>query len=383
MKKIMVKRMNKNILIFTGYFLPHLGGIERYIDNFMKQIVKLGYHPILVTSNHDNLKEKEEINGVIIYRIPIYNLFKKRYPIPKHNKTLKRILKELEEYKFSAIIVNTRFHLTSHIGANYGRKHNIPVYLIEHGSNFVTLDNKFLDFFANRYEKFLTWKIKNKIKAFYGVSKSCSEWLKKLKINSSGVWYNSIEYNLPLPKRKEHKDVVFIYAGRLIKQKGVINILNAFSKLEKEYNNIHLYIAGDGPEFNDYTTKFKSKKIDFLGKIDFKTLLNYYSKSDILLYPPLWPEGLPTSILEAGLMRCCVIATNQGGIKEIIENGKNGIIVNPDSESLYNAMKELIKDNNLLKKYANEINKTIKIKFSWENTSKKILGDIYGKQKNK
>ena len=83
--------------------------------------------------------------------ITIFNIFKNRYPIPKYNSEYKRILKKLEEYKIESIIVNTRFHLTSHIGAKYGKKNNIPVYLIEHGSNYVTLDNNFIDFFVVCY----------------------------------------------------------------------------------------------------------------------------------------------------------------------------------------------------------------------------------------
>lgn len=366
---------NKNILIFTGYFLPHLGGIERYIDNLMNQFLKEGYNPVLVTSNHDNLPREEIINGIKIFRIPIWNLFKNRYPIPKYNKVQKDILKKLDSYKFQAVIVNTRFHLTSHIGANYGKKNNIPVYLIEHGSNYVTLDNKFVDFFANRYEDFLTWKIKGKIKGFYGVSKSCNNWLKHFKIKAAGVWYNSIKFNQILPEKQRSDTINFLYAGRLIKQKGVLNILNAFSKLEKKYENIHLFIAGDGPEKNSYIDNYKNEKIDFLGKLDYEELLKYYAKTDIFLYPPLWPEGLPTSILEAGLMECAVIATNQGGITEVI-NDNNGIIVDGDEDSLYDAMEKLITNSKLRNKLSKQLKNDIKDNFSWELTAKKVLKDL-------
>ena len=366
----------KYIAVFSGYYYPHLGGIERYIDNMMNQFIKLGYTPILITSNYCNLKEEEDINGMKILRIPIFNIFKNRYPIPKYNSEYKRILKKLEEYKIESIIVNTRFHLTSHIGAKYGKKNNIPVYLIEHGSNYVTLDNKFIDFFANRYEDFLTWKIKKKIKGFYGVSNACSTWLKKLKIEASGTWYNSIDINQNLPKKVKHKTINFMYAGRLIKQKGVNNILIAFEKLSKKYDNIHLFIAGDGPEFLDYKNNFKNKNIEFLGKLEYKTLLKYFSKTDVFLYPPLWPEGLPTSILEAGLMSCAVIGTNQGGITEIIKDQSNGIIVDNTMESLYLAMEKLILDSELREKYSNELHKTIENDFSWDVTAKKIINDI-------
>ncbi len=366
----------KTIAVFSGYFYPHLGGIERYVDNMMKQFVSLGYQVILVTSNHDNLKEEEEVGGVKIYRLPVFNTFKHRYPIPRYNKRQKEIIRKLDDYKIDSIIVNTRFHLTSHVGAKYGKKHNIPVFLIEHGSNYVTLDNKFIDFFANRYEDFLTWKIKNKIRGFYGVSKACSTWLIKFGIKASGVWYNSIDDKQPLPRKVHDKTVNFLYAGRLLKQKGVNNVLQAFSNLEKEHNNIHLYIAGDGPLYNEYKAKYKSSSITFLGKLDYQTLLKYYAKTDVFLYPPLWPEGLPTSILEAGLMNCAVIGTNQGGIKEIIKDGENGMIVRETRPALQSAMEALIRDEQMRKKYATGLKNTIKSEFSWEVTAKQILNDM-------
>lgn len=371
-----MKNNNKYIAIFSGYISPHLGGIERYVANMVKEFEKLGYKSILVTSNYNNSSEYEEKDNTLIFRLPVYNIFKNRYPIIKNSKKTKELIKKLDNYNIFSIIINTRFHLTSHVGAKYGKKHNIPVYLIEHGSNYVTLDNKFIDFFANRYEDFLTFKIKNKVTGFYGVSDACSTWLKNFKINSSGVWYNSIDTDQKLPKKVKHNSINFLYAGRLIKQKGVENILNAFSKLSKKYKNISLYIAGDGPELEEYVKKFNNENITFLGKLSYKELLNYYAKTDIFLYPPLWPEGLPTSILEAGLMKCAVIGTAQGGIKEIIDDKKNGIIVDADVDSLYKSMKKLIDNRDLLNKYSNEIYKTVQEKFSWHVTSKKILSDL-------
>ena len=218
--------------------------------------------------------------------------------------------------------------------------------------------------------------LKKKVKDFYGVSDACGNWLKKFNIKSAGTWYNSIDYNQEKPSRKPHKNINFMYAGRILKQKGVKNILDSFNDLEKKYDNIHLFIAGNGPELEIYKEKYESENIEFLGKLEYKELLNYYAKTDVFLYPPLWPEGLPTSILEAGLMKCAVIGTDQGGIKEIIVNGKNGVIIKQTKNAIQVAMENLINDKNLIKKYATDLNKTIKYKFSWENTAKKILRDM-------
>lgn len=365
----------KNILIFSGYHLPHLGGIERYTDNLSKEFKNDGIKVKIISSNYDNLKHYENINDIENYRIPIFNLFKSRYPIPKKNKEYKIIIKELEKEKYDAIIVNTRFHLTSMIGAKYGKKHNIPVFLIEHGSEHLTIDNKILDFFGAIYEHLLTSFIKKYVNYYYGVSKEACEWQKHFGISSNGVWYNSINnfYNQTITK--SNKKVIITYAGRILKQKGIYELLETFIKLEKKYKNIELHIAGDGNQLEIMKEKYKNKKIIFEGKLTFDNLIELYKKTNIFVYAPLWPEGLPTSILEAGHMKCACIGSPQGGIKEIIEHKKNGILVS-NQEELEESINLLINDEKLREKYSEEIYKTISNKFIWKNTVKKIESDI-------
>lgn len=366
----------KTVAIFSAYVPPHLGGIERYIDNLSKELLNLGVRPIIVTSNFNNEIAKEIKNGILIIRLPVYKLFKNRYPIVNMNSNARKLLKELNNYSIDAIIVNTRFHLTSHIGADYGEKHNIPVYLIEHGSNYVTLDNKFIDFFANRYEDFLTWRLKKKVKGFYGVSKSCAKWLENFGIVASGTWYNSIDCDQTIPLREHHDGITFLYAGRLIKQKGVENILESYKYLKEKYDSIYLTIAGDGPEFEIYKDKYEKIGVVFTGKLNYEELKKQYSKTDVFLYPPLWPEGLPTSILESGLMGCAVIGTPMGGITEILNDHVNGLIVGPELISLRNGMEELINNSELRNRLATELYKTVTTKFSWKETAKQVIKDI-------
>lgn len=371
----MIKKGIKYILIFSAYIPPHVGGVERYTFNLAKYLLKYGYSVIIVTSNYGNDDSFENKDGVIVIRLPIYNMFKNRYPIIRFNKKFKKLLNKLNDFNIVSVIVNTRFYFTSHIGVWYANKKNIPVYLIEHGSNYVTVNNKFIDFFANRYEDIVTFCLKNKVNGFYGVSDACGMWLNNFRIQSSGTWYNSIEFNENVVKKKEHDEVNFLYAGRIIKQKGVYNILSAFNNLAKKYDYIHLYIAGDGIELENYKKNFFHNRIHFLGKLDYNELFSYYSICDIFLYPPLWKEGLPTSILEAGMMKCAVIATDQGGINEIIKNDVNGIMIDNITD-LENKMEKLILNDEDRRKLADNLFITIKKKFSWDVTTKKILKDI-------
>ena len=364
------------VAVFCAFIPPFLGGIERYVDNLTRQFVKMGVKPVIVTSNFNQSADYETINGVDIIRLPAYSLFLNRYPIFRLNRKYHTQMARLENYNIDAIIVNTRFHLTSHIGANYGYHRHIPVYLIEHGSNYVTLNNRFVDFFANRYEDFLTWRIKKRVTKFYGVSEACNQWLKHFHIESSGVWYNSIDCDQKVPERKEHSGIRLLYAGRLIKQKGVENILNAFEILSSEYSDLTLTIAGDGPEMESYQTRFNQDNIHFVGKLNFQQLLAEYAQTDIFLYPPLWPEGLPTSVLEAGLMKCCVIGTPMGGLKEIIKDQENGLMTGTSMESLLGSIRKIINNSNLITELGEHLHYTVVTKFSWSNTAAEVIKEI-------
>ena len=371
---------NETIVFFSGYHIPHLGGIERYTDNLGKQLINSGYNVIVVTSNYDNLKDEEDINGLKIIRIPIYNIFTNRYPIPKKNRKLKQLLAKLDNYDIKAIIVNTRFHLTSLVGAKYGKKHHIPVFQIEHGSQHLTVDNKVLDFFGLIYEHLLTIKVKRYINYSYGVSEGACEWLKHFKINPNGVWYNSInEFGLDVPKEKNGKILNITYAGRILKQKGLNRLIDSFIKLKKD--NTRLYIAGDGNLLPSLKEKYKDyKNIIFLGKLNFEELTKLYAKTDIFVYAPIWPEGLPTGILEAGYMKCAVIASPYGGTKEIIEDKKNGIMIENEDE-LYESLDLLLNNKELRLKYSEALYETVNEKFLWSGTAKKIVSDIDEKTK--
>lgn len=376
-----MSKKKETIVFFSGYHLPHLGGIERYTENLGQELLKKGYDVIVVTSKYIDLPDEETINGIRIIRLPIYNVFTNRYPIPKKNNKYKELMKKLDNLKIKAIIVNTRFHLTSLVGAKYGKKHNIPVFQVEHGSGHLTIDNKILDFFGLIYEHILTIYIKRYIDYSYGVSLEASNWLKHFKINPSGVWYNSIKPFGEKLKLDKNNDIINItYAGRVLKQKGLNRLIDSFIKLNN--NKTKLFIAGDGNLLPQLKKEYeKNDNVVFLGKLNFDDLIKLYAKTDIFVYAPIWPEGLPTGILEAGYMKCSVIASPLGGTKEIIEDKKNGIMINDNTE-MYEALKLLIEDTNLRKKYSEALYNTVLAKFMWSTTSDIIINDINKKRKN-
>lgn len=158
----------KTIAFFSGYYLPHTGGVERYVYNIATRLQKQGIRVIIVTTKHNKqLPSIEQTEDAKIYRLPIYQLFSARYPIIKKNKEYRNLIKQLKNEKIEYCILNARFWLTSLVGAKFSKQQQIPNCLVEHGSSHFTVYNKILDFFGEKYEHWLTNQIKKYVTDFY------------------------------------------------------------------------------------------------------------------------------------------------------------------------------------------------------------------------
>jgi len=376
--------MKKKIGIFCGYYVPHLGGVERYTDKLSSALQKLGYEVVIVTSNHDQLAGREVIDGKTVYRLPIHNVAKNRYPIPKVDSEYKDLLRQIRAEGIDYFILNTRFHLTSLVGARLGKRSGKLVLLIEHGTDHFTVGNPLLDRVGLVYEHALTWLLKRYVDGFYGVSRNCAIWLKHFSIRANGVFYNAIDMADQkavqdyYADRYAKEEVIITYAGRLIKEKGVLNLLDAFMELRRKHPALplRLVIAGNGDLLKDIQRDYADKSIDVLGKIDFKHVLALFKRTDIFAHPALYPEGLPTVLLEAGLMSCALVATPRGGTEEVIVDGQHGIIVDGSKESLQQAIYELAVDPKKRKTLARNVKSRIERVFNWDTVAEEVDKEI-------
>ncbi len=243
----------KKIAIFTGYYLPHVGGVERYTYHLASELSKHGYKVFIITCRYDNsLKEVEETKEAVIYRLPTYSFFVNRHPILKFNKKQKKLIKEIQKENIDFCVFQTRFWSTTMQGGVFSRRNKIPSILIEHGTSHFTQDNKIIETLGAWYEHFLTSIVKTFNKDFYGVSNECVKWLEHFKIVSKGVLYNSIdtqEYDEYKNKKYElaidENKIKIVFVGRVIQNKGICELVEAYKNLKKNYD-ISLIIAGDG-----------------------------------------------------------------------------------------------------------------------------------------
>ena len=160
-----------------------------------------------------------------------------------------------------------------------------------------------------------------------------------------------------------------IFAGRLSKEKGIDNMLQAAKSLPPKY---HLLILGSGPE-EKKVQKIANEKtnVHYLGYQSKQNTISLIRGSDLLIQPSL-VEGMSSTLLEAMGCGTCIIATNVGGNSEIIENNKTGILIEPN-----NSEKLLDKISNLLVKKEKRINLATEARKSVEKYNWKRVGQLY------
>lgn len=140
----------------------------------------------------------------------------------------------------------------------------------------------------------------------------------------------------------------FLYVGRIVSDKGVNELVDAFGKLHALNPHCRLVLVGKMEENLDPLKPSTLKKIlavkgiRAVGEKRNDELIAWYAASDCFVLPS-YREGFPNTVLEAGAMGLPSIVTDINGSREIVENGKNGIIIPPkDENALIEAMQQML-----------------------------------------
>ena len=347
--------MHKEIGIFAAHYLPHMGGVENYTYHLSQHLIKHGYRVTVITSNTDNLSEQECVDNVNILRIPSYNCIHGRYPIMKINQAGKAVRKKVKQLKFDFVIVNSRFYIHSLYGTAIAKRMQSPCIVIEHGTSHLTVHNAILDTLGGIYEHVLTLLIKRNCREYYAVSSTAAQWLSHFHIQAKGILHNAIEMNdidhynaKPVCNYRDKykiKDsaIIITFTGRLVQEKGISALVEAFKMLLKKYGSIYLMIAGDG-ELQEELSKQANDHIILLGRLSFAEVISLLKTSNIFCLPSD-SEGFSTSILEAGACSNYIVATNTGGIHEILLDEDYGVILKSNGVSdIYEGLNRVLKN---------------------------------------
>ena len=199
-----------------------------------------------------------------------------------------------------------------------------------------------------------------------------------------GFFKNSKQFVIPIgmthdkdARPKQNSGREFLFIGRIIKDKGPQIAIEAFKKIKNE--NVRLHIIGKGFHLESIKRIANGdQRIIFHGFVQNVDLDQIFKRCSYVIFPSLWYENFPLIINEVMNKGFPVIASDIGGIPELVIDGHNGFLFKTgDVDSLYHILKKLVDDNETLYKLSMNAIESSK-KYSLDEHTKSIL-EVYSK----
>ena len=360
----------------------NFGGAQRYVYDLATSLPKDKFEVVVACGEGVILKEKLKEKNVRVIELVSSQ---RDINISKDIKAFFEILKIIKQEKPDVIHLNSS--KIGGLGALAGRVAKVPkIIFTGHGWAF----NENRNFLSKIIILFLHWLTVMLCHTTVAVSEKAKKDIACLPFIKSKITfiYNGIS-DFDLTPKEEAREIltgknpstssgqaIIFSISELHKNKGIDVALKAISLLPKEVKEKIIYcVAGSGEEKENLEKLTKELGIENLVRLlvfmpEAKKLL---SGSDIFLLPSR-TEAFPYVILEAGMAGLPIIATNVGGIPEVIHDMQNGILVHPrNSKEIAEAILYLLDHPKKQKEFGAEIHKTISNFFSLEKMLKETI----------
>jgi glycosyltransferase involved in cell wall biosynthesis len=340
------------ILFWSQEFLPSLGGVEIYTKNLAAGLIRAGHQVRVISGRHGpDQPDHEFIDGVEVFRFPFHRA------LSKHDLTLIGLIGSSVlacKRDFSADL--THINLTDASPFFYWR-HRDPQ------DRHILVVHYPLDKLANGTG--LVSQLSATASANVAISNFMAQHLgEKLGRPPSDfvlIPNGANERVFRAPARTGARDgSTFLFAGRLTKEKGLFVLLDAIAKLVRDGRDVRVKLAGRGPDEENLKRAIDERKLvdnfSLMGKLSQPELAEFFDTGTALVLPSLFQEPAPLIIVEAALCGLPAIASNLGGIPEIIENGISGLLFKPGSaDDLANKIALLLDDPTLVERLGNGV----------------------------
>ena len=318
-----------NILYWTPIFWPDIGGIELITLRLIESMKKRGHEIVVLTSHGRFITEDiSNLNGICIHRFPMVSSL--------YNNDLRQLLKIQKEIlkikdEFRPDIEHLNFGGPVPMGFFYLRtaKTNSPP-LIVSLHNFLPLLPTIKKTITRRLVLLSSWTT--------GVSEAILENASKIVpeiSNRSSVIHNGLTIpTLPhIPIQFDPPKLLCI--GRVTREKGFDLAIKVFKKLLLLFPKARLIIVGDGLARHDLELQVKEldleSAVEFFGWVSHEKIPSLIDMATIVLMPSRWQEPFGLVALQAAQRARPVIATNIGGLPEVVIHEKTGLLFEKDN----------------------------------------------------
>ena len=368
------------ILQVIPYFTPRRGGDVNICYNLSKQLVNRGHEVIIITTDFEF--DEEYAKSLVNVRIIPFKVIA-RIGLFLISPSMKKWLKN-EIRNYNVIHLHNLQSYQNNLVYRYTKKYGVSYVLQAHGLDPKRLEEDTLKKWYNWVWGYGILKDASKVIA---LTKTEAEKYKKMSVDKDKVEIVSngidlLEYE-NLPKEGEFRgkyeikdeEKIILYLGRIHEIKGIGLLVEAFSDLIKEMDDIRLLIVG--PDYGYLSTLQESiqklkieEKVLFTGPLYGKEKLKAYIDADAYVLPSTY-EGFPTTVLEACACGTPVIITDQCGITDIVDS-KVGYVVAYDKDRLRDAIFKILSDGGLRRRFGEEGKRLVGAEFGWDDVVRKV-----------
>lgn len=361
----------KRILFYTD--TPLLGGAENQMYLLAKFLPKDKYAVTLACASRASLNpwcQKFMELGIPVIRLKVFHKHD-----PRHFLYLKKLLPEFDIM---------HMHVWNPASCRYGflATKKTPLVITEH-------DPFPLNGVKGWFKKKLMKRVQRIIVASEAAKQLVLEqeesWDPLITVIPNGIDIETWREQAHIPNRNEFRRIhfnalpngkVILCVAELSPRKGQKYLIEAVRMLSPEFPNVKLVFIGEGPSRKHYENLAHplEDRVLFLGHR--KEIAKFMAASDIFVLPSV-REAFGLVLLEASISGVPVIATNVGGIPEIIEDSKTGLLVAPeDSKKLASAIRLLLTDRDLGQKLARGASQRIETRFRAKTMAERT-GELY------
>lgn len=371
------------IAMMTNNYKPFVGGVPISIERLSKGLRERGHEVWIFAPEYDNVDEKEDRENRVIRYQSWRGIMENGAVIP--NIFDYRIREEFEMGQFDLIHVHHPM-LLGNVAAHYSKKYGIPLVFTYHTKYEEYLhyidtvsgfqNEKITDEVCRQGKKVIPWYMKKYLKRcsmVFAPSKDMHRYVEKLGVETpiqvlpTGLTGEAYEWDLAVTARLKEKlldgkKYLLCTVSRLEKEKNQYFLIDAVKKLKDQMGDDFRFVfVGDGNERKSLEAYSEalglSDTILFAGCVPNKEVTNYLSASDGFLFSSK-SETQGIVILEAMAAGLPVIALDATGVRDIVEDGKNGFLLKEDVDDYVARLRDILQDEALKNRFSKNARET-------------------------
>jgi phosphatidylinositol alpha-mannosyltransferase len=346
------------VLHVSPFFPPHIGGLENQVDVLSQEQGKLGHIvKVLTSTSGGTLPGGLWENGIKVRRLRSFQLGDDAIPLG--------MMRHLSMENGTNDVVHLHGHLfySTTLGALHKRLHGAPTIMTFHGDyKPATSAGRWMKRIRDITQGPL---ILNSLDGMIALTQHDKAHLTAMGMDEERIDIipNGVDLDIFRPLDTHVTDEfrervgisdeapVILFLGKLVEQKGFLDLLRAMPGILKEVPDAHLLILGEGRDLPRGQAIAQKQgfqdAVTFAGRMCCDDLVSAYSAAQVVSLPS-HSEGMPLVILEAAASGKPVVATNVSGIPEFVEEGRTGTLVPPsDPGVLSEALIDYLADDTI------------------------------------